>query len=110
MVMSVEVDRGCAWRDHEGGHCVFSVDTGIGVSVRDGRVGLVYKNNVHRTCGIRVEGPIIMSDNLAVGSTGYALKYMSGYPISVVLGGRQAARRGTRRRNEFVDEAQCSFF
>ncbi len=25
------IDRACAWKDHEGGHCVFSVTTDIAV-------------------------------------------------------------------------------
>jgi hypothetical protein len=53
MVQSEGVDRGRAWGDCEGGHCVFPVHADIVVLVGDGvvdsgRVCLVYENDVLR--------------------------------------------------------------
>jgi hypothetical protein len=78
---SQEVDRGRAWRDCEGGHWVFPVSTDVVVPVGDdvvdnSGVGLVYKNDVHRTWGIQVWSAIIVNDNLDAGPTGNEDRYM----------------------------------
>jgi len=111
VVLGEEVDRWCAWWDHEGERGALPASRDVSVNIA-GRVmdiyraRLVNKNDIFGHCGTRVYVPIVVHDNVVVGSTGFAERKLSGHPVPLVFRRRGNTGWRFRWRDEFVDKVQ----
>lgn len=110
VVLSEEVDRRCAWWDHEGGRGACPVSCHISIRITGRVMGicrarLIYENDIFRHYGTRVYIPIVLHDNV-VGSTRFAGRKVPGHPLSLVLRRRGYTGWWFRWRDEFVDKVQ----